>query len=126
MRRNVTLAQRLYSVLLHAYPARFRREFGGEMLQAFADQLGDARAWGGRARLYVRTFVDWLRSVPAEHLAEHEHRRRAEDTGMTPAHRLLLRGLVFAPSPSAAIWIAAGVLAWVGLREVNRGFRGRG
>jgi hypothetical protein len=115
----VANVQRLYSLLLHAYPARLRTDFGGEMVQLFADQLGDARERHKTGRFYVRTFADWLRTVPAEHYSEYR-RRAVADRPLTPVHRLLRRGLVFAPNPSAAILITAGVLAWRCVRKLQR------
>lgn len=114
----MALAQRVYALLLAAYPARLREVFGDEMLQLFLDQLGAAHARGQLTRFYIRTICDWLRTVPAEHLADYR-RRHAEDVPV-PVHRLLRRGLVIAPSPAAALWIAAGVLAWRLLRTPHR------
>lgn len=114
----MAIAHRLYSVLLRAYPARLRGEFGVEMLQLFADQLADARRRHRTGRFYLRTLLDWLRTVPAEHYFEYR-RRPAADEPPTPLHRLFLRGLAFAPNIGVAVLISASILAWRGLRKLH-------
>lgn len=114
----MAIAERLYSVLLRAYPARLRTDFGAGMLQLFADQLNDARQRHRTGRFYARTFLDWVWTVPAEHYAEYR-RRPAADRPPTPAQRLFKRGLVVAPNPSAAVLITAGILAWRYLRQLQ-------
>ena len=114
----MAIAQRLYSMLLRAYPARLRADFGAEMLQLFADQLGDARQRHRTGRLYIRTFLDLLRTVPAEHYSEYR-RRPVADRPPPPVRHLFRRGLVFAPNPSAAVLITAGILAWRCLRKLQ-------
>lgn len=86
------------------------------MLRLFEDQLEDARARGATLRFYVRTLVDWVRSMPSVHVAEFR-RRLAEEPLMT-WHRLLERGLTIAPNLAAAVWITAGVLVWCGIRRI--------
>ena len=112
------IAERLYSMLLRTYPARLRADFGIEMLQLFADQLADARQRHSTGRLYARTLLDWLQTVPAEHYSEYR-RRPAADRTRTPVHRLFRRGLVFAPNPSTAVLITAGILAWRCFRKLQ-------
>jgi hypothetical protein len=111
-------AHRIYSCFLLAYPARLRRDFGPEMTQLFLDQLAGAKARRRTARFYLRTLTDWFQSVPAAHHAEHRL-RQAEPHAFTPTHRLLRRGLVFAPNPAIALCITAGVLAWQYVRKLN-------
>lgn len=112
------LVERFYSLLLRAYPARLRTDYGAEMRKLFVDQLNDARERRETGRFYARTLADWLRTVPAEHYFEHLRTRTKRP--MTPVRHLLLRGLVFAPNPSAAILITAGILAWRSLRRLQR------
>ncbi|HEX7243170.1 MAG TPA: hypothetical protein VF263_22995 [Longimicrobiaceae bacterium] len=60
------LAERLYALLLRAYPAAFRREFGAEMLQLFRDRR---RAGEPPLRLWLHLLADFAFSVPPQHLA---------------------------------------------------------
>ncbi len=65
-------ACRLYSALLYAYPADFRREFGGAMRQVFRDRCREvARNRGPRhlLRFAVQTAGDWLRTTVRERAA---------------------------------------------------------
>lgn len=62
-------SERLYGLLLAAYPSDFRREYGREMSLVFADR----RREGGRgaaalARVWCDTLLDLARSAPKEHL----------------------------------------------------------
>ena len=56
-------AERIYRLLLRAYPPAFRAEFGREMVLVFRDQCrdGDVRTLG----FWVRVFWDVVRSAPA-------------------------------------------------------------
>ena len=56
-------AERIYRLLLRAYPAEFRAEYGREMMLLFRDQCrdGDVRTVG----FWMRVFWDILRSAPA-------------------------------------------------------------
>lgn len=113
---------RLYSLLLRAYPFRLRNDRGAEMLQLFLDQFADARERGETGRFYLRVLSDWLRTVPIEHYFEYR-RRGAGNRSLTPVRHLLRRGLVFAPNPSAAIVITVGVLAWRCVRRLQRNLK---
>ena len=65
----VAASARLYGALLAAYPARFRCEFGAEMLQVFRDASRETyRRRGPFAvlRLWPRTLGDLARSAAAE------------------------------------------------------------
>src|SRR3954453_10881229 len=60
---------RLYSVLLYAYPADFRREFGRPMQQLFRDRCRDVARNGGRLPLLqfaLQTIADWCRTTVLE------------------------------------------------------------
>ena len=57
-------SDRLYRILLHAYPAEFRDEYGPELLQLFRDRRRDA----GTLATCALAFVDLLKTAPAEHL----------------------------------------------------------
>src|SRR6267142_4526484 len=56
-------AERIYRLLLRAYPPSFRAEYGREMVLVFRDQCrdGDVRTVG----FWVRVFWDVMRSAPA-------------------------------------------------------------
>jgi putative ABC transport system permease protein len=57
-------ALRIYRTLLYAYPAEFRREYGGEMEQFFTDRLAAEPA----APVWRQSVADILVSAPREHL----------------------------------------------------------
>ncbi len=58
------MSQRLYRLLLLAYPRTFRRRFGDEMAQAFADLASRT----SRRRLWPHTLADLALSVPHQRL----------------------------------------------------------
>ncbi len=63
---------RLYSLLLYAYPADFRRQFGPAMRQLFQDRCRDAARQPGGMRLLGFAFhalADWLFAAVREHAA---------------------------------------------------------
>jgi predicted permease len=60
----------LYRTLLWCYPAQFRREYGAEMAGAFAEQVREARQYGGRwaeASIWLHTIFDLFLTAPPEH-----------------------------------------------------------
>jgi predicted permease len=64
------LPVRLYRVLLWCYPAPFRREYGSEMAEAFAEQMREAREHGGwpaETSIWLTTLFDLLLTAPQEH-----------------------------------------------------------
>ena len=61
---------RLYRTLLWCYPAPFRREYGAEMVGAFAEQVREARQHGGwpaETSIWLQTLFDLLLTAPREH-----------------------------------------------------------
>lgn len=69
--RRAPLIVRMYAVLLWLYPARFRREYGEEMLRVLRERVCDARAEGGRGAsmwLWSWALGDLLKSALAERL----------------------------------------------------------
>ena len=58
----------VYSVLLLAYPREFREEYGSQMVQLLRDCQRNARIRFAVTRLWLRAFVDLVRTVPGEHL----------------------------------------------------------
>jgi drug/metabolite transporter (DMT)-like permease len=76
----VALSTAAFHLLLLAYPARFRREYGPHMTQAFRDCcLRALRQAGppGMLRLWSLTLVDWLKSVIEQHLLKGVHMSKA-------------------------------------------------
>jgi uncharacterized protein involved in exopolysaccharide biosynthesis len=81
-------AERLYRLLLKAYPAEFRREFEEKLVQLFLDQHRDATGGGSRSAplgFWVRTLKDTTRSASREHLDQ----LRTTLTGASPGTLLL-------------------------------------
>lgn len=70
------MPERLYSLLLRLYPARFRQEYGEEAMQLVRERLRDEQGFGARLRLWLELLADLGFSAPRE------HRRRG--TGMAP------------------------------------------
>jgi hypothetical protein len=64
-------AQKLFQLILLAYPREFRCEFGPQMLQVFRDCYRAERKTRGPRRLWnfwLHTFWDLARAAPQEHL----------------------------------------------------------
>ena len=53
-------SERVYRVLLLAYPSGFRRDYGAEMVRAFGDLCREAKRRGGASGLVMV----WVRAVP--------------------------------------------------------------
>ena len=63
------LPMRIYQTLLWCFPARFRHEYGDEMVRAFSQELSEARQrsrWA-RAALWLRSISDVFTIAPQEH-----------------------------------------------------------
>jgi hypothetical protein len=72
----LTLSVRMYRLLLRAYPAPFRREFGREMALVFRDDLRATAHDRGAAALcglWLLTFLDLLKTALVEHVWEAFH-----------------------------------------------------
>jgi hypothetical protein len=78
---SASIGARIYALLLHLYPATFRREYGESMVQLFKDQCRVARGAGGYAMLWLKTLRDLARSVPATHLDQ--RRKRGQHGAMS-------------------------------------------
>jgi hypothetical protein len=61
------MSERLYTLLLRLYPARFRKEFGNEAVQLFRDRLRDERGFFLRLRLWLDLLADIGSSLPREY-----------------------------------------------------------
>jgi len=61
----MTISERVYRLILKAYPAEYRREYGEPMLQLFRDQLWECGPGRWRVvQLWGRILADTLRGVP--------------------------------------------------------------
>ena len=67
----VSLSVRIYRLLLVAYPAKFKREYGPHMLQVFGDyctHIFHQSGLKGMVRLWAVTLFDLVQSLIEEHL----------------------------------------------------------
>jgi len=64
------LAERVYRLLLRAYPSRFADEYGEDMAQLFRDRLRDARSWKQQLDLWWWAMRDYLPSLCIERFAD--------------------------------------------------------
>jgi hypothetical protein len=74
--RVLTISDRLYTLLLMAYPSRFRSVYGAEMAQVFRDDVRDTFEKGGLVgvlRLWFRVVLDLLKTAITEHFWEVFH-----------------------------------------------------
>ena len=79
--------ERVYRLLLLAYPGEFRREYGPQMEQAFGDQYREARERGrgcGISLLWMRTISDIVKTAVAQRFS-----RRPEHEEVAMYHRRL-------------------------------------
>jgi hypothetical protein len=70
-KRRLPLHTRFYGLLLLAYPAEFRREYGPHMAQVFRDGYYAEKGRGQTVavlRLWLRTLADLVLTAPKEHL----------------------------------------------------------
>jgi hypothetical protein len=100
----VSLSVRFYGLLLLAYPSGFRRAYGSDMLQVFADCCRAAyrRAGaGGLPGLWARTMLDYLRTVFEEHIQR--------GVSMSRVTFIKISGWALAAGPISALlgWLAS-------------------
>lgn len=62
------MSERIYSLLLRLFPARFRQAYGDAALQMFRDRYRDEQGLVLRVRLWLDLLGDLAVSVPREHL----------------------------------------------------------
>jgi len=109
--RALAASQRLYALLLRAYPAAFRAGFGEEMRLLFGDSCRDAWGSGGAralAALWTGTLLDFVTSCLREHAQA--WRESMNTKGITGIALLLVSaGLIThdAVSADASMGIAA-------------------
>jgi hypothetical protein len=87
-------AQRWYRLIVRLYPARHRRQFGAEMVQAFGDHYRDAVGTGrvNRWRFWRSVLADAGTSLVTEHVAALRAPRRSAARRRTTLHRSRTRG----------------------------------
>ena len=67
----VSLSVRVYRLLLVTYPAKFKQEYGSQMLQVFGDYCAHVFRQNGAQgvfRLWAITLFDLVQSLIEEHL----------------------------------------------------------
>jgi hypothetical protein len=94
----VTRSERLYRLLLRAYPLDTRRAYGEDMVQLFADQLRDAGSVTAQGRVWVHAARDVIATAPQERLAGRPSRQLVEGQAVS-APRPLLPDLFAAAAP---------------------------
>jgi hypothetical protein len=75
--RIVRWSVRVYEKLILAYPAEFRKKYGGEMIDIFREIAADAwqrRGTVGLLAIGFRVLLDLARTVPQEHFAKSKSR----------------------------------------------------
>ena len=66
----MTPSERVYRLMLKAYPAQFRREYSEPMVQLFRDQmLITGGGWWREMGHWARIFGDTARAAPTLHIA---------------------------------------------------------
>ena len=106
------LEQRLFGLLVHAYPREFRGEYGVEMRDCFMEMRGAAEGgvWA-RLRLWLRLVVDTVHAAPLERWRSFRSRRRSDVVRPDYAGAMLAAGLVFllyglTLAPTTSFWDA--------------------
>lgn len=109
-------AERIYRLLLRAYPPEFRAEYGPEMVLLFRDQCrdGDVRTLG----FWARVFWDIARSAPAARVeawrARGMENTRTVEVTMKPAAILTVVIGVLGILNAVIEWVAASKQAIAG------------
>ena len=117
-------AERIYRLLLRAYPPDFRAEYGREMGLLFRDQCRESDV--GSLGFWARVLWDVARSAPALR-AEAWRSRGSESTQTTEvimklaAMLTLLLGGVIGILNAAVEWVAASQQSISGTHEVSLG-----
>jgi hypothetical protein len=71
----MTFSERIYRIMLQAYPAEYLKRYGHPMAQAFGDQVRAATTIPKFIRLWRRTLSDWATTVAARHLDQRNARK---------------------------------------------------
>jgi hypothetical protein len=110
----MTRSERLYRLLLRAYPESTRANYGEDMVQAFRDQLRVTRTPGDRAELWLHTLTDTAASASRARAADRRRVVRAADGQMIdePAAQVarpLVPDLAVAAAPIVLFAVLASV-----------------
>lgn len=100
---RITLSVQVYQALLNAYPAKFQKEYGSQMVQVFQDCCSHALRQGGTNgmfRLWALTLLDFVQSV----ISEHTHK----ETDMSKSKLIKFSGWAFILGALAFISILQG------------------
>jgi peptide/nickel transport system permease protein len=107
----------LYRRLLFLYPRRFRREYGGDMVQVFRDRFRDqegAAAPGGVAAFWLWAAGDLLRTAPRERVRSLvEEHATAISGGRSGMFRYIVRRVLV----SIPVVLLASILVFVVVRS---------
>jgi hypothetical protein len=106
-------AERIYRLLLRAYPPDFRAEYGEEMVQVFRDQCRESEVRS--LRFWANVIWDLARSAPALHV---ENTRHVEVTMKPAAILTLLFGALYMLNVGVE-WGAASTQAISGTHSLS-------
>ena len=84
----MNLSERIYRILLRAYPRRYREHFAEPMARCFRDQLQSSSGPFARLALWLRTFADLACSVPARHFEARVRLHRGSSAAYSESSRL--------------------------------------
>lgn len=105
------VSERVYRVLLAAYPKEFRDAYGSQMVQTFRDLCREERRRGGMlglVRLWVRVALDLTSTAAAQRIDERRLARHREVK--MNERRLAWAGLVLLAAP--LFFVAASLLKY--------------
>jgi hypothetical protein len=110
--RSVEFSVRVYEMLVKAYPASFRREYGDEMTLVFREQMRDAwreRGAAGVAMAWFRVLGDLACTAPEEHFHELQRRIAMKSAAMG------VLSVVLATIAYVALYWGTMLVAWMPL-----------
>ena len=95
----MNISSKLYGLLLFAYPAEFRREFGGQMRQTFRDCSRAEASKGSLPSFWLRTLLDLISTAATERFESSGRRavmnnRRTDATAVLGCVGIILIGLM--------------------------------
>ena len=102
----MTRAERIYRVLLRAYPTSTREACGEDMVQLLVDRLRDADSSVAMARVWVEAIADIAVTAPREHVTRRRAVKVVEGPGLE-GHRPLTPDVRVAASPLLLVVILA-------------------
>lgn len=108
---SLTLFCRIYRVMLYGYPAAFRRRYGNEMAQIFADRCRHATQSHAIVGFLLLITVDWLRSVTHERMLLLEPATNAAPAYTWPTDGVPAFYLCGNDAPARKALIQGGVLS---------------